>query len=307
MAQKFLENFLNVQFFGEFLIDRWIINRDQLLAALDYQMNRNERFGAIAVRKGFLTKAQVEDIKRRQCRSDLTFGELAISVGLLTHEQVKQIATYQHRNNLLLGQTLLRLNFIDEATLNRELTNYREHHRRFSGDEISIAVSPASAAIIHAGLDLTRKMFRRVAGIIIKAGCAVVITPEDEKTITSYPVTVSVGFSGDESIRFILSVSRSLALPIASSLLGVGDHDELDEMVLDAVKEFCNYICGNTAARVARKGVQVDISPPTHLTEIPDMPAGCQTVAYPMRSTGGGLDLRFHVNQRVVATRRATA
>lgn len=295
MPRQFLEGVLGVQFFGEFLIDRWIINRDQLLAALEYQMHRNERFGTIAVKKGFLTKAQVDQLSRRQRQSDLTFGELAISAGLLTREQVQKISTFQRHNNVLLGETLLRLNFIDEVTLKRELANYREHHRRYFGDEIPVAVSAVSAVIIRAALDLTRKMFQRVAGIPVKAGRAVMIAPEDEKAKPSYPITVTLGFSGDDSVQFLLSVSSSLALPIAASLLGVDRPTEIDELVVDAVKEFCNYVCGNAAARVARKGVQVDISPPQHLTGIPAAPAGCQTVAYPVRSTRGGLDLRFHV------------
>ena len=296
MARPFLERFLHVQFFGEFLIDRWVINREQLVAALEYQMNRNERFGEIAIRKGFLTRTQVDTLRRQQRQSDLTFGELAIAGGLLTNEQVQQIATFQRRNNVLLGETLLRLNFINEGTLRRELTNFREHQRRFFSDDPPLPISQASAAVIGASLDLTRKMFRRVAGIPIKAGHAVVMRPEEEKIKTGHAITVSIGFSGDESIQFVLSVSQSIAALVASAILGPEEEGpQVDAMTVDAVKEFCNYICGNAVAKIARKGVTVDISPPAHLSQIPEVPNGYQTVAFPVRSTKGGLDLRFHV------------
>jgi CheY-specific phosphatase CheX len=295
MARPLLEGLLGVQFFGEFLIDRWVINREQLLCALEYQMNRNERFGAIAVRKGFLTKAQVDDLNQRQRQTDVTFGELAVSAGLLTRQQAQQIVAYQRQNNVLLGETLLRLNYIDAATLKRELTNFREHQKRFFGNEAPLPVSSASAAVIRAGLDLTRKMFRRVAGVAIKAGHATVMCAQDESSKISYPITVAIDFSGAESITFILSVSKSLAVPIAAGLLGRQDTPEDSELVLDAVKEFCNYICGNMVAKVARKGFDVDISPPIQLKQIPEARHGRQAVAFPVRSTAGGLDVRFHV------------
>ncbi|MFC1611865.1 chemotaxis protein CheX [Myxococcota bacterium] len=295
MGNQFLEGFLGVQFFGEYLIDRWVINREQLLDALAYQMTRNERFGAVAVRKGYLTPVQVDEINRRQRESDQTFGELAVAEGMLNDQQVGEIIRYQRNNNLYLGEALLRLGFITEEVLGRELANFREHQKRFTGDELDLQLSYDSTAIVKTCIDLTRKMFRRVVGTVIKTGRGVVLTPEEEKGREGYAVTVSVTVNGREMVRFLLSVTRDLAVPIATSILRSDASSESEEMIADAVKEFCNFICGNTAARVAHKGIDVEIAPPEQLDRIPEPEDGYKTVAFPVRLVNGGADLRFHV------------
>ena len=55
---------MGIQFFGEFLIDRWVITRGQLLEALELQEYRNTKFGQLAVQKGFLTEEQVKQMER---------------------------------------------------------------------------------------------------------------------------------------------------------------------------------------------------------------------------------------------------
>ena len=71
--------------------------------------------------------------------------------------------------------------------------------------------------------------------------------------------------------------------------------DIFEAVVEDAVKEFCNIVCGNAVAKLAQMGVQVDIAPPESLPSIPDSPQGMISVVFPVHLAEGGLDLRFLV------------
>lgn len=296
MTSRFLEDFLGIQFFGEFLIDRWVINREQLIEALEYQMARNERFGSIAVKKGYLTTEQVSQINDRQRVTDMTFGEMAVAMGLLEDGQVREVVRFQRNNNLYLGEALLRLGYVNDELLARELAFFREHQKRFSGDDLDVAGSPRTLEIVRAGVDITSKMFRRILGMTIKTGRAAVIGSRDDKGRDGYHVTVSIAFvDGPDTIHFLLSVTREIAFAIAENILKSDPTHESEIMIADAVKEFCNFICGNAVAKAAQKGIEVEITPPAQLAGIPDAPPGYATLALPVRLTRGGIDLRFHV------------
>lgn len=293
MPDAYFEEFLEIQFFGEYLIDRWVITREQLLAALDHQMKRNERLGTIAVKRSFLTEDQVLAISDQQRKTDKTFGELAVEMGYLTHEQLDQIIHFQRNNNIYLGEVLLRLGFVTEEVLKRELTNFRQHQRRHTLDSGEVLVDHTQQAVIRATVDLTRKMLRRLVGVLIKVGTAIPFESGQASTKMQFYTSVAVDFMQERPVRFVFSVNEPLARRIMGSLLRQDASHEPVASVKDAVKEFANIICGNAVAKLAHSGLVVDIGPPAELGAIPEAPEDWMTVAYPCRLLEGGADLRF--------------
>ena len=79
------------RFFGQWLIRHGLITPEQLLAALDLQLETNKELGAFAVDLKVLTKKQADDINVKQRRTDGRFGEIAIAEGLLTAKQVDRL------------------------------------------------------------------------------------------------------------------------------------------------------------------------------------------------------------------------
>jgi len=295
MASRYLEELLNVQFFGEYLIDRWVINRAQLVEALDYQMKRNERFGFVALRRKYLSQEQVNQINEVQRGSDETFGEIAIRLGLLTDDQVNDIIKFQRNNNIFLGEVLLRLGFITEEVLHREIRNYHEHQRRNGVQGLELGGNPTQTAILEAALDLTCKMFRRIIGVLIKVGPPVLMEKAEDDPKFTYFVSVQVPFLGDKPVQYVLSVSEVLARKITQGLLNEDAGAEPADYLRDAVREFANIVCGNAVARLAKAGIVVDIGPPQSADKPPVPPAGDRVVAFPTRLVDGGADLRFFV------------
>ncbi|NMB75342.1 MAG: hypothetical protein GYA21_09445 [Myxococcales bacterium] len=284
---------MGIQFFGEFLIERWVVTRGQLIEALELQEYRNLKFGELAVRRGFMTPDQVREVNELQRSTDLRFGDLAVAKGMLTPEKAREILTYQKNNYLMLGEALLELGHISEDVLERELAIFQEEQARYRVvEEVAMPEALPAAELLRAAVDLTRKLFLRVAGITVKvaAGRDADGAPEGE-----FHLSVGVRFTGSPQVQYVLSVSSEIAVEVASRILGQDATRESEEMVEDAVKEFTNLVCGNTAAALAQQGKDVEISPPETLPAVPAPAPGSRLVVFPLHVTEGALDLRFRL------------
>jgi hypothetical protein len=284
---------MSIQFFGEFLIDRWVITRGQLIEALELQDYRNLRFGEIAVQKKYLDEKQVEQINERQKSEDMPFADLAVHMKLLNQERAQELLTYQKNNHLFLGEALLELGHVTEDVLQQELAVFEEEQSRYVLEDVAVPAEIQGADVIRVSVDLTRKMFHRVVGIIIKVGAGTVVHKTDEASKADYHLSVSVSFKVPKPVKYVLSVSSDVAVSIASRILKEDATRESEAVVEDAVKEFCNIVCGNAIAKLAQMGVQADIAPPEPLPSVPEVPQGSVAVVFPVRLAEGGLDLRF--------------
>lgn len=285
---------MGIQFFGEFLIDRWVITRGQLIEALELQDYRNQKFGEVAVQKGLLTEEQVKQINERQKTEDKRIADLAVSMEMMEEQQAREILTFQKNNHLYLGEALLELGHITDDILERELAIFNEEQSRYTLEDVSVPAGVQGVDLMKVTVDLTRKMFQRVASMLVKVGDGVLAADQQEPAV-DYHLSVSVAFEGTATVHFVLSASSDVAVSIAGRILHEDATRESEEVVEDAVKEFCNIICGNAAAKLAQMGLQTEIAPPESLSALPTAPADTRVVVFPARLAEGGLDLRFVV------------
>ena len=82
---------MSIKFFGQFLLERNVINAKNLLEAIRFQESRNMKFGEYSISKGYLEKVQVKRLHEEQKRNDMMIGELAVKLEMLTEEQVEEI------------------------------------------------------------------------------------------------------------------------------------------------------------------------------------------------------------------------
>jgi CheY-specific phosphatase CheX len=285
---------MGIQFFGEFLIDRWVVTRGQLIEALELQEYRNLKLGALAVRKGYLTEDQASQINELQKSQDMRFGDLVVARGLMTEAQVQELLAIQKNNYLYLGEALIELGYLTEDILERELAIFKEEQAPYRLDEVSVPAGTKSAETVRASVDLTRKMFVRVVGLMVKVGEG--RQDDGSKPLESeYHLSVAIPFFGSQKASYILSVSSEVAVMIASRILKEDATRESEDIVEDAVREFCNIVCGNAAAKLSQMGVQVEIGPPETLATTPKPIEGMTLLVFPIHIAEGGVDLRFMV------------
>ncbi len=278
---------MSVKFFGQFLLERGIVTRSHLVAAIRLQESRNLRLGDYAVRRGYLTEPQADQINQAQLTADKRFGELAIEMGLLTPEQVDELLILQQNDYILLGEALIDQNAIERSALDRELEAFKRDQTRYIIDEVVFPPGTKEPSLLAVPIDLTPKMLLRLLGIHGKLGAG-----ESE---SRYPVerlvSVTISFTGSVKVDYTLSVSRDIAASVTEKIMGEPPLPGDDDVVTDSVKELANIICGNAAAKYAQLGRRVEIGPPS--MGVPNIGPEKGFIFFPIHVAEGAVEVRL--------------
>lgn len=122
------------QFFGNYLLTRGAVTKEQLLKALEAQTSSHVKLGALAVHEGFMTASEVEQVFIQQTHRDKRFGEIAIEDGYLTREQVDFLLKDQIPDFVLLGQILVDSGVLTPTQLQNLVTDYRSEYEIYELD-----------------------------------------------------------------------------------------------------------------------------------------------------------------------------
>ncbi len=95
------------QFFGNYLLSRGIVTKEQLIRAMQEKSSAHIKIGTLAIHAGYMTANEVDRVIILQTHQDKRFGELAVSQGYLTEQQVIELLRAQTPDFLLLGQFLV--------------------------------------------------------------------------------------------------------------------------------------------------------------------------------------------------------
>lgn len=277
---------MSVKFFGQFLLERGVVSREKLMEALALQDTRNLRLGDYAIRRGLLTEAQADKVNRAQLTEDMRFGEIAVEMNFLTEQQVNELLTLQQNDYLLLGEALLEKKTVERAVLERELMAFKADQNQYLIDEVIFPPGVKDPSLLAIPVDLTAKMLNRIANVTSKIGEGTrEVRPPVDRLIS-----VSVTFSGDLHANYTLSVSKDIAKEVAIRILG-DDSDIDDETVVDCLRELCNVICGNSAAKFAQAGKRVEIGPPW--SGAPQLEGDDKFIVFPLHVASGAVEVRI--------------
>jgi len=119
--------------FGDYLIEKDIISREDLDVALKFQTEKSLRLGALAVEDGLLTEGQLSAIMDRQRAVEDAglFGEIAINMQLLSIEQVNALLNKQKEYDNILGQILVLSGALSKSKKEEELKLF---HKKLEED-----------------------------------------------------------------------------------------------------------------------------------------------------------------------------
>lgn len=208
-----------------------------------HQRRSDQRFGEIAVRLGFLTRGQLDDLLREQKEARVFLGEALVQGGTLTREQLDQaLADYK------------RVQAAAEAKVERDLKALPDY----------MLVAPA--------IQLTSRMLLRLAETVVKVAA---VSQDTRLAPKDYLLWQEVG--GDRAFTYALAVDTAELMDLAESLLiGMIDEEEIpsevDELVLDAGKEFVNIVVGHVCTWLSREGLNTMPLPPDTAQGAADVP-----------------------------------
>jgi len=79
-----------------------------------------------------------------------------------------------------------------------------------------------------------------------------------ENNLALHPVSGIIGLSGKGVGTVVLSMSESVAVNMASTML-MAEKKEIDDDVMDAVGEITNMVCGAAKAKLAQYGLSISL------------------------------------------------
>jgi hypothetical protein len=119
-----MEYSMEINRFGQYLINNGIVKRTELNNALEAQRDKQIAIGVIAVEHKYLTMANIFEILKHQTDTSLYFGEAAVELGFLSTDEVNTLLTIQQATRPKVGDILVDMGLITSRELNRHLDRY---------------------------------------------------------------------------------------------------------------------------------------------------------------------------------------
>ena len=113
------------QFFANYLLNKKIINKEQLMEVLNDSDTKRIKLGTLSIYEGLLTASDVDRIHILQTHIDKKFGQIAVEEGYLTIEQVDYLCEKQQPDYLLFGQKLIDKKYITTQQFEDLLNKYQ--------------------------------------------------------------------------------------------------------------------------------------------------------------------------------------
>ncbi len=274
-----------VKFFGQFLVEKGLISREQLLVALDLQKTTNLKFGEMALKMGLLTDDQIIRVHNAQHSEDQRFGDIAVRIGLLTEAQVQEVLGRQQDTYIYLGAALVEVGALDDASLVTHLEAFKLDQEPYVVETVAIPAGVPHSQVWEAAADLTYKMLTRLANLPYRKEQCTVVTQVEPNDIIA-----SMELSGTLQATYLLSASSGVRAAIARTMLREEVDNGPEELLDDAVMEFVNVVCGNLAAKVAQFGQSIQLAPPQAIhpgSESLPVPVGRIGLLFPIHVVNG--------------------
>jgi hypothetical protein len=113
--------------FGQFLLLRGIISREELIQALVWQGQSRPPFGRIAESLGYLGAAEAAWLAQARRRGE-HLGDAAVRLGLMDSYQRLVVLGWQRRYQAEIGRFFLESGCLDDDRLEQELNAQRRHN-----------------------------------------------------------------------------------------------------------------------------------------------------------------------------------
>ena len=263
------------QFFGNYLLSRGIVTKEQLIRAMQEKSSAHIKIGTLAIHAGYMTANEVDRVIILQTHQDKRFGELAVSQGYLTEQQVIELLRAQTPDFLLLGQFLVDDGIFTIEEFQDIIIDYQ------SESEIDdFSSSDETIDQIHRMIEnffvLTERALSSNEVSFIKLLINNLIrfigddyTPVSPSPCKEYPTNfcVSQQLIGDFSVRTYIDMPQDACIEFASRYVGE-PFQEFDEYVRSSLNDFLNLHNGIFSVNMSNeRSIELELAPPVTETD----------------------------------------
>lgn len=257
-----------VQFFGQYLLGKNLIDAGALKQALTFQQSVNIPLGALALSKGMLSEKQVLHVHTEQRRSDRMFGEIAVLKGFMTRQHLDDLLREQKEARVLLGDALVKQGHLSWEEVAAAYKQY-QGAQKLAEEQVSRSRARLqNPLLVNTAIQMSSRMLLRMAGQVTKLAAV-----DEETRVSPREYLFWQEVEGDLPFTYYLSTSTFELMLLSDAILeAVGETEfpgEVDLLVLDVGKEFVNIVVGHVCTRLSHEGLSTMPLPPDH-AESPD-------------------------------------
>jgi CheY-specific phosphatase CheX len=250
---------------GNFLVEKGMLTKQQLLEAYKVQEASRAKLGVIAVAEKLMSIAQAEQVNTLQASMDMKFGDIAVDKGYLSETQVTRLLELQGNTYLAFLQAVVDLGFLSMQQLEDAENNYQAHHGFTESDMAALKTGDVEQAV-PIFLDTDDLLYREMFSMGVKNMYRLVdnhvyIGKAYKARILKDEVLGYQQFHGDRAATITISGKyediRKMAIAYTKE-----EFVETKEDALDAVCELINCINGLYATEQSKADVRIELEPP---------------------------------------------
>jgi len=278
---------MSAMFFGQYLLERGVIDRDALLDALARQRRRNRSLPQLAVREGLLTEIEANAVELAYRTVLAPMDELLMSVGGLTPDTVERLEVMQRADWMRIGAALVEGGHLDADRVERYLRDFSDQTDEVEENLQERFATLPSPRVVEACVELALHHVSRLTDVPAKVA--------QLEAPAALPAAADVRRSaqritGDATFVIVIDLPPTIGSMAAGRLVGTslaaGGDDEAD-----ALREVVNLVGGHTCTRLEAAGMRLRPEPPSSDVD-PASIAGARSVVRAGCVTGDG---RFDV------------
>jgi len=260
------------QFFGSYLLSKNAVTPEQLTTAIAKLADTHIKLGTLAMHKGYMTAAEVDEVCFLQTREDKRFGEIALERNYLFEDQLDDLLKSQNPDYLLLGQTLVDMEALSNGELEELMVSYQADNDL---DELNTSSESsektqglierffliAEKPITEHALMYMNLIFNNLVRFIGEDFTPLAPIPCTEYT-TNYCVTQQIVGSTNCTSR--IDMSQEAAIAFASRYAKM-EFEEFDEYVKASLEDFLNLHNGLFVVNMSNAySTELTLEPPVH-------------------------------------------
>jgi len=254
-------------FFGHYLLNKGIVNSQQLNQVFSRQKKTRLKLGVLAVNSGYMTAKQVESVHQLQETLDRRFGEIAIIKGFLSNEQLGDLLGQQKAEHLILAQALIDQGLMTMEQYQEEIGLYKETYE-LNDDQFEAIKNGDIHVVMTAFLAFEKNEMSQyyidfvtlfVKNIIRFIDSNVYVDRVEKVDRMVYPHVFKQVIKGDPSIFTAYSGDDAALLDLASQHAGQV-FTEFGEYPLDSACEFLNLNNGLFVVNKTDNGEDMELT-----------------------------------------------
>jgi hypothetical protein len=251
------------KFFGQFLLEKGVIDATQLLRALELQRTSNPALGELACARGMLTADQAQVINERQRSEDKRFGDIAQSMGLLTADEVGQLLDEQKSRRKLFGEILVEEGFVDAERLDAELRLHAADRDEATRSLDAVVATHQLGRRVGNSIATCNKLFPR----LLRTQCQF-SSVADPAAPPPVDAVALVRVAAERPLAIGMACDTATMHAMAQAFLSIPPEACDEELARDALGELVNMLMGYVVKDSLAEDANYRASPPDFETPI---------------------------------------